>query len=185
MLPFHLAQILFCRTLQRMVSMALKLESGLEFSMQEGSMDDTTTNRGALDYLERGDLRVAPELASFVENEALAGTGVDPAAFWAGLSTLAHDFGPRNAELLQRRAALQAEIDAWHVKRQNQPHDHEAYKALLTEIGYLLPEGDDFSIETANVDPEIAAVPGPQLVVPITNARFALNAANARWGRSL
>ena len=91
-------------------------------------------------------------------------------------------FGPRNAALLQRRAALQAEIDAWHVKRRNQPHDREAYKAFLAEIGYLLPEGGDFTIETANVDPEIATVPGPQLVVPITNARFALNAANARWG---
>ena len=145
-------------------------------------MSDSTTNQRAQDYLERGDLRVAPLLAAFIEDEALPGTGVDPSAFWDGLSTLVHDFGPRNAALLQRREDLQAKIDAWHVKRQNQPHDHEAYKAFLGEIGYLLPEGDAFSIETSNVDPEIATVPGPQLVVPITNARFALNAANARWG---
>jgi malate synthase len=150
--------------------------------MQEGAMSDITTNQRMADHLERGDLRVAPELASFVEDETLPGTGVEPATFWAGLSTLAHDFGPRNAALLRRRAALQAEIDAWHVERRNQPHDHEAYKAFLADIGYLLPEGDDFAIETTNVDPEIATVPGPQLVVPITNARFALNAANARWG---
>jgi len=145
-------------------------------------MSDLTKNERAPGRLERLDLRVAPELVSFVEEEALPGTGVDSAAFWAGLSTLAHDFGPRNAALLERREELQAEIDSWHVKRQNQPHDHEAYKAFLTDIGYLLPEGDDFTIETTNVDPEIATVPGPQLVVPITNARFALNAANARWG---
>ncbi len=145
-------------------------------------MSEMMTDQQTFEYLERGDLRVAPELASFVEEEALPGTGVDPTAFWAGLSTLAHDFGPRNAELLSRREELQASIDAWHVKRQNQPHDHEAYKAFLAEIGYLLPEGDDFTIETEHVDPEIATVPGPQLVVPITNARFALNAANARWG---
>ena len=145
-------------------------------------MSDLSTNERAFDRVERGDLRVAPALASFVEEEALPGTGVEPDTFWAGLSTLAHEFGPRNAALLQRREELQAAIDAWHVKRQNQPHDHEAYKAFLGEIGYLLPEGDDFTIETANVDPEIATVPGPQLVVPITNARFALNAANARWG---
>ncbi len=145
-------------------------------------MSDLTKNERAPGRLERLNLRVAPELVSFVEEEALPGTGVDSATFWAGLSTLAHDFGPRNAALLERREELQAEIDSWHVKRQNQPHDHEAYKAFLTDIGYLLPEGDDFTIETTDVDPEIATVPGPQLVVPITNARFALNAANARWG---
>ena len=127
----------------------------------------------------RGDLRVAPELAAFVENEALPGTGVEAEAFWTGLSALVHDFGPRNAALLARRDALQAEIDAWHIEERG---GREAYKAFLAEIGYLLPEGDDFTIETENVDPEIASVPGPQLVVPITNARFALNAANARWG---
>ncbi len=145
-------------------------------------MSDVTADQGAPDYLERGGLRIASELVSFVETEALPGTNVDPEIFWAGLSTLAHDFGPRNAALLRRREELQAEIDAWHAKRQNQPHDHEAYKAFLADIGYLVTEGGDFAIETTNVDPEIATVPGPQLVVPITNARFAVNAANARWG---
>ncbi len=127
----------------------------------------------------RADLRVAPELVSFVENEALPGTGVDAAAFWAGLAGIVRDLGPRNADLLARRAELQASIDAWHVEQRG---GREAYKTFLAEIGYMLPEGGDFTVETANVDPEIAQVPGPQLVVPITNARFALNAANARWG---
>ena len=145
-------------------------------------MKEPAENRSSPEPIERGDLLVAPELVSFLEEEALPGTCVDPKDFWAGFSALVHEFGPRNAALLQRREGLQAEIDAWHVKRRNQPHDREAYKAFLAEIGYLLPEGGDFTIETENVDPEIATVPGPQLVVPITNARFALNAANARWG---
>jgi len=136
----------------------------------------------AANRVARADLLVAPELASFLEHEALPGTGVDPDAFWKGLSALINDFGPRNAALLERRADLQAQIDAWHVEHRGEAHDSAAYKAFLEEIGYLLPEGGDFTIETTNVDPEIASVPGPQLVVPITNARFALNAANARWG---
>jgi malate synthase len=135
-----------------------------------------------VDRVERHGLKVDAGLAAFVENEALPGTGVAADAFWQGLSALAHDLGPKNAALLQVRADLQEKIDAWHKARANQPHDHEAYKAFLTEIGYLLPEGEDFEIETQNTDPEIATVPGPQLVVPITNARYALNAANARWG---
>jgi malate synthase len=130
----------------------------------------------------RGELRVAAELAAFLEEEALPGTGVAPDHFWRGFSELVHELGPRNAELLRRRDELQARLDAWHVKRRNQPHDHEAYKAFLGEIGYLVPEGGDFAIQTTKVDPEIATVPGPQLVVPVTNARYALNAANARWG---
>lgn len=93
-----------------------------------------------------------------------------------------HDLGPKNRALLERRAEIQAKIDDRHRTRAGQPHDAESYTAFLREIGYLLPEGPDFQIETQNVDPEIAQVPGPQLVVPITNARFALNAANARWG---
>ena len=145
-------------------------------------MNDPTANRSSIGLVERSGLRVSPTLASFLEAEALPGTDVDPERFWAGFSALVHEFGPGNAALLQRRAELQAKIDAWHVGRRNQPHDREAYKAFLAEIGYLLPERGDFTIETANVDPEIATVPGPQLVVPITNARFALNAANARWG---
>jgi malate synthase len=127
-------------------------------------------------------LKVADVLARFLEDEALPGTGITPAAFWSGFAALIADFVPQNRALLARREALQARIDAWHIARRGQPHDHAAYKGFLAEIGYLLPEGPPFTIETANVDPEIAVVPGPQLVVPITNARYALNAANARWG---
>ncbi len=127
-------------------------------------------------------LQVAPELADFIETRALPGTGVDAAAFWAGLSKLVHELGPENRALLDKREDLQKQIDDWHIAHRDQPHDHEAYRAFLQGIGYLLPEGPDFEIETANTDPEIASVPGPQLVVPITNARYALNAANARWG---
>jgi malate synthase len=127
-------------------------------------------------------LQVDTRLASFVEDRALPGTGIAPDAFWAGLSSLVHDLGPKNRALLTRRDDLQAKIDAWHIAHRARPHDHEAYKAFLQEVGYLLPEGEDFQIDTADVDPEIALMPGPQLVVPITNARYALNAANARWG---
>ena len=133
-------------------------------------------------FTERSGLKIAPELAGFIENEALPGTGIAAETFWDALSALAHDFGPRNRVFLERREELQTLIDDWHIRHRNQPHDHEAYKAFLEEICYLLPEGEDFEIETANTDPEIASVPGPQLVVPITNARYALNAANARWG---
>ena len=127
-------------------------------------------------------LQVDTRLVRFVEDRALPGTGIAPDAFWTGLSALVHELGPENRALLARRADLQARIDAWHIAHRARPHDHEAYKAFLQEIGYLLPEGADFQIDTAGVDPEIALMPGPQLVVPITNARYALNAANARWG---
>ncbi len=132
--------------------------------------------------VERNGLRIAPEFADFIETEALPGTGVSSDAFWSGIAGLVRDFGPRNRELLAIREDLQRKIDAWHVERRNRPHDHQAYKAFLEEIGYLRPVGPAFEIETADVDPEIAEVPGPQLVVPITNARYSLNAANARWG---
>ncbi len=132
--------------------------------------------------VERNGLRVATELARFIEEAALPGTGLTAEAFWAGFSGIVADLTPRNRALLEKRAALQRQIDAWHVARRGQPHDHEAYKAFLAQIGYLLPEGPAFGIGTAHTDPEIASVPGPQLVVPITNARYALNAANARWG---
>ncbi len=135
-----------------------------------------------VDRVERAGLQVDTRLAAFLEGQAIPGSGIAADDFWAALSTLAHDFGPRNAALLEKRERLQAQIDGWHKARANQPHDHEAYKAFLSEIGYLLREGEDFEIETANTDPEFASVPGPQLVVPITNARYALNAANARWG---
>lgn len=132
--------------------------------------------------VDRNGLRVAKDLATFLEEDALKGAGVDLGRYWTGFSALVHDFSPRNAALLQKREDLQAKINSWHIARRGQPHDREAYKAFLEEIGYLTPEGDHFTIETVNVDAEIALVPGPQLVVPVTNARFALNAANARWG---
>lgn len=132
--------------------------------------------------IEKQGIQVAPELAEFIETQALPGTGIAADAFWAGLAELVNKFGPENRALLQKREDIQTKIDAWHIANRDKPHDHQAYKAFLGEIGYLLPEGDDFEIGTANVDPEIAKVPGPQLVVPITNARYALNAANARWG---
>ena len=132
--------------------------------------------------IEKHGLQVDPILADFIDEKALPGTGVDADAFWSGLSELVHSFGPRNKALLAKREDIQQKLDAWHVEHRDAPHDRDAYEAYLREIGYLVEEGDDFDIETANVDPEIAAVPGPQLVVPITNARFALNAANARWG---
>ncbi|MBZ4022816.1 malate synthase G [Rhodobacter sp. TJ_12] len=132
--------------------------------------------------VEREGLQVATTLADFIETEALPGSGVTPARFWAGLSELIHDFGPKNRALLEKREAMQARIDDWHLHHRGKGHDARAYRAFLQEIGYLVPEGPDFTIETPETDPEIATVCGPQLVVPITNARYALNAANARWG---
>ncbi|MCR9126929.1 MAG: malate synthase G [Rhodobacteraceae bacterium] len=127
-------------------------------------------------------LQIAPNFVDFIENRALPGTGIGANTFWAGMARVMRELGPENLRLLEKRDALQQQIDAWHLEHRGIPHDHWQYKAFLEEIGYLLPEGPDFTIETANVDPEIAHVPGPQLVVPITNARYALNAANARWG---
>ena len=127
-------------------------------------------------------LKVAKILHDFVVDEVIPGTEVAAAAFWQGLDRIVHRFGPINRALLQRRNDLQAKIDEWHDARRGRPFDQAAYKALLEQIGYLLPEGPPFAIDTANVDDEIAAVAGPQLVVPISNARYALNAANARWG---
>ncbi|PIE13044.1 MAG: malate synthase G [Rhodobacterales bacterium] len=134
------------------------------------------------DRIEKHGLGVDRVLAEFIEGQALPGTGVGADAFWAGLSDMVHELGPENRALLARREEMQARIDAWHVERRGSAMDAGAYRAFLEEIGYLLPEGAPFEIDTVGVDPEIADVPGPQLVVPITNARFALNAANARWG---
>ncbi|MBO0713068.1 MAG: malate synthase G, partial [Acetobacteraceae bacterium] len=135
-----------------------------------------------MDQVEAAGLTIARSLRDFVEKEAIPETGVDPAAFWQGLSDLVHDLGPRNRALLARRDELQTAIDEWHKTRRGKPLDQAAYEAFLRDIGYLQPEPPDFSIATANVDPEIASIAGPQLVVPVTNARYALNAANARWG---
>jgi malate synthase len=129
-----------------------------------------------------GNLRVAKVLHDFVNNEALPGTDLDPDSFWAGVDKVVTDLAPQNADLLARRDELQAQIDKWHRQRVIEPHNAEAYKAFLTEIGYLLPEPDDFTITTSGVDHEITSTAGPQLVVPVLNARFALNASNARWG---
>ena len=131
---------------------------------------------------DRHGLQVDERLAQFLETRALPGTGIAPDRFWVGFAALVAEMAPRNRALLATRAAMQAHIDAWHIARRDTPHDRDAYHAFLEEIGYLLPEGPDFTIETTNVDPEIATIPGPQLVVPVTNARYALNAANARWG---
>ena len=129
-----------------------------------------------------GNLRVAKVLHDFVTNEALPGTEIDPDTFWAGVDKVITDLTPKNQELLARRDELQAQLDKYHRLRAIEPHDPEAYKAFLIEIGYLEPEPEDFTITTAGVDPEITSTAGPQLVVPVLNARFALNASNARWG---
>jgi malate synthase len=134
------------------------------------------------DRVSVGNLRVARVLYDFVNNEALPGTDIDPDSFWAGVDKVVADLTPQNQGLLNHRDELQAQIDKWHRHRVIEPVDPEAYRQLLTEIGYLLPEPGDFSITTSGVDPEITTTAGPQLVVPVTNARFALNAANARWG---
>jgi len=134
------------------------------------------------DRIEKHGLKVSPALHSFIEKEALPGSGVEPHRFWAGFAALAIKLMPQNKALLAERDRLQAAIDQWHKAHPARPVDVAAYTAFLKEIGYLEPEGADFQIGTANVDREIAVVAGPQLVVPLTNARFALNAANARWG---
>ncbi|GAB5453350.1 MAG: malate synthase G [Halioglobus sp.] len=134
------------------------------------------------DRVQQGSLQIAPELHQLLEQEIAPGTGVETADFWAALEELINTMGPRNLELLRIREEMQAKIDAWHRSHPGADYDKAAYKAFLQEIGYLLPEGKDFSIDTKNVDEEVATLAGPQLVVPVMNARYALNAANARWG---
>ncbi|MFY0655731.1 MAG: malate synthase G [Neptunomonas phycophila] len=132
--------------------------------------------------VQTGGLQVAEGLYNFITDEAIPGTGLSADTFWAAMNSIIHDLAPRNRELLAKRDHIQAQIDQWHLDRKGQAFDLNAYKAFLTEIDYLLPEGDDFVAETTDVDPEMATMAGPQLVVPVMNARFALNAANARWG---
>ncbi|MEO1747236.1 MAG: malate synthase G, partial [Pseudomonadota bacterium] len=126
-------------------------------------------------------LQVDQGLEAFITGTAMAGTGVAADDFWKAFSEIVHDLAPKNKALLEKRESLQAQLDDWH-KANGMPADMEAYKAFLKEVGYLVEEGPDFSVQTENVDAEIATIAGPQLVVPIMNARFALNAANARWG---
>ncbi|HPA39434.1 MAG TPA: malate synthase G, partial [Phenylobacterium sp.] len=127
-------------------------------------------------------LSVDDLLKSFVEQDLLPGTGVSADAFWTALEAVLTEFGEKNAALLARRDELQQKVDAYWTARRGKPVDVAEETAFLKEIGYLLPEPADFQIDVANVDPEIASIAGPQLVVPVSNGRYALNAANARWG---
>ncbi|MDD9909186.1 MAG: malate synthase G [Ahrensia sp.] len=134
------------------------------------------------DRIDVAGLKVARQLHDFIVNEAIPGTGIEADHFWQSLSTIISELATRNAELLQRRAELQKQISDWHRDNPGPIADMDAYQGFLRKIGYLVPEGPDFKVATASVDPEIATTPGPQLVVPVLNARYALNAANARWG---
>jgi len=135
-----------------------------------------------IDDFETGGLRVAAELAAFVNDELLPEIKLGRTAFWSGFERLIDTFTTRNEELLARRDELQKQIDGWHQRNPGPDYDRAAYRAFLRETGYLEPEPDDFQISTTGVDAEIATIAGPQLVVPVKNARFATNAANARWG---
>lgn len=135
-----------------------------------------------VERVEVGGLKVAKDLYELVVNEIAPGTGVDPDGFWADLEKIIEDFGPENQALLDKRDDLQAKLDQWHLDRKGKSVDVAEYRAFLSSIGYLAPEGEDFKVTTANVDPEIGRIAGPQLVVPVDNSRYALNAANARWG---
>jgi malate synthase len=134
------------------------------------------------DRIQQGKLQVATELHQLLEQDIAPGTNIDPTTFWTALEDIVNTMGPRNRELLKIRDDLQAQIDEWHRAHPGADYDQGAYKAFLEKIGYLLPEGEDFNISTKNVDEEVATLAGPQLVVPVMNARYALNAANARWG---
>ncbi len=135
-----------------------------------------------IERVEIGGLKVAKPLYDLIRDEIAPGTGIDPDGFWKSFGEVVGELGPRNRALLDKRDQLQAKIDAWHIAHRGQTIDMGAYRAFLSDIGYLVPEGPDFAVTTANIDPEIGSVAGPQLVVPVNNARYALNAANARWG---
>ena len=134
------------------------------------------------EYVKHGSLQVSKKLDDLINEKVCNGINIEPNSFWNDLEKIINDFTPKNNELLQKREDLQSKIDQWHIENKNSDFDKAAYKSFLEEIGYLVKESGDFSIETENVDPEIASIAGPQLVVPVMNARFALNAANARWG---
>src|SRR5262249_31876789 len=143
---------------------------------------DRQRQETGLAYVTRATLSVDEKLASFIESDVLPGLGLDAASFWTGAAAIFDRFAPENRALLATRDALQVKIDAWHDKNAGKPHDASAYRAFLQEIGYLAPEPPPFQIGTERVDDEVARMAGPQLVVPALNARFVLNAANARWG---
>ena len=132
-----------------------------------------------------GSLSIDPALEALVREEIMPGLGLDAEDFWKSFSHILNDLTPRNRELLEKRDRIQQQIDEWHLNRMGKPHDPQAYQEFLRSIDYLVPEGPDFKITTTGVDPEISQIPGPQLVVPVSNARYALNAANARWGSLL
>jgi len=132
------------------------------------------------DYLQQGDINVSGELYKFINEEVLPGIGVENSLFWDGLQKILADLGPENSKLLEHRDHLQAQLDDWY--KTHTSWSAEEYRSFLSDIGYLLPETEDFSVSTENVDDEVAQIAGPQLVVPVNNARYALNAANARWG---
>tara|TARA_B100001287_G_scaffold75204_1_gene62443 strand:- start:686 stop:2851 length:2166 start_codon:yes stop_codon:yes gene_type:complete len=134
------------------------------------------------DRIKYGNLQVAEELDNFLRNEVVPGIDVDPDDFWKSFEKVLDEFGGKNKELLEKRETIQTQIDNWHLSNKDQEHNHDEYVNFLKEIGYLLDEGEDFEITTQNVDDEIKKVAGAQLVVPVMNARFSLNAANARWG---
>ena len=134
------------------------------------------------DYVKHGSLQVSKKLDDLINEKVCNGINIEPNSFWNNFEKIINDFTPKNKELLQKREDLQSKIDQWHIDNKNSDFDKAAYKSFLEEIGYLVKESGDFSIGTENVDPEIASIAGPQLVVPVMNARFALNAANARWG---
>ncbi|HEX8553174.1 MAG TPA: malate synthase G, partial [Sphingomonas sp.] len=134
------------------------------------------------DHATHAGLTVDPRLSAFIEEQALPGTGIDPSRFWAGVRAIFDTFAPRNAALLATRDRLQDQLDAWHAVHAGQPIDQAEYQPFLRDIGYLVDEPAPFTVSPENVDPEVAKLAGPQLVVPILNARFLLNAANARWG---
>ena len=139
-------------------------------SQPEGQMSSTCT------------LQVSKDLKDFLENEVLVDLDISADHFWSSFEKIVDEFSPRNKELLEKREDIQSSIDAWHIERRGSEHNHMEYKSFLEEIGYIAPRSGDFTITTSNVDPEIKTIAGPQLVVPVMNARFALNAANARWG---
>jgi len=135
-----------------------------------------------MNYSKKGKLSIATDLFEFINNELIPGTKINPEKFWKGFDKAIHELAPKNRKLLLVREEMQKKIDEWHIKHKGKEFDSKAYESFLKEIGYLVKSGPNFSIETKNVDSEISSIPGPQLVVPVMNARYSLNAANARWG---